>query len=418
MMSERLPRKSNSSFEKERAFHDERWSKKTEGFNLRRKTSDDFMRDEANRDNADFDKRQHVEFEKWQESLRVVIENLKSRIENPNDPDNTVMLIMMGGGMKGPYTAGQGLALQMVGLTPEKVDMVVGTSTGAVVATAFVAGIEAMKKSTTMMLEELSSKDFINPARFWEVIKIRMIKKLWTEEGEYALNIDGIKKAKPDLIYTATEPVKGDEEPIVRLLDAKTIEPGMVDGVMASMSIPYITGEIPEIDGETYYDGGFGRMDIEAYIDEFTKRHGKPPKNILILPTMPFDVLENIKPSVAEMKLAEFAQKRAGSLVQAGSLDKAASLRQIEKGLLLKAEQRKALELIQQRKGIHIGIMWPPNSDLTTMSIDGGEMKEAVLSSARDTIKQFGEKQPDEIPLYVSLKQKLKDAISKFKTAA
>lgn len=378
------------------------------------------MREEADRDNSDFEKRRHAEFQEWQKDLQLVVHNFKERVKNPDDTENSTMIIMMGGGMKGPYTAGQALALQMMGITSKTVDMVVGTSTGAVVATAFAAGLEATQKSTTMMLEDLASKNFIDTTRLKEVIKLRLIKQLWTDDrGEYAIDADAIRKNRMDLLYTVTEPVKGSEEPVVKHLDAKTIEPGMVDGVISSMSIPYVTGEIPEIDGVRNYDGGFGQMNIEDEIGEFKKRHGgKPPKNILILPTMPFETFDEMTPSPSEIKFAKFAKRHAGSLARIGSLDHAASLNQVEKGLLLKYEQRKAFERIREQTGVHIGVLWPPNSDLTTTSINGDDMKEAVLASARDALRQFGEEQPDEIPLYISEKQKLKEAITAYRKAA
>lgn len=419
-------------FEKERKFHKERWQRKSDqlaGRSALQKfretdtpdlTPDEIRDREAERDDTDFEKRKHEEFREWQKSLKVVIENFLARVKNPEDTENSTMIIMMGGGMKGPYTAGQAIALLMMGISPKTVDMVIGSSTGAVVATAFAAGLEATLKSTVMMLEELASENFIDTARFWEIIKLRLIKQLWTEtNGEYALDTEAIRKENMDLLYTVTEPVKGDEEPVVKHIDAKTIRPGMIDGVVSSMSIPYVTGEIPEIDGVKNYDGGFGRMDIKNEIEQFKKRHGgRPPKNILILPTMPFETLDEMKPTPSEIKFAKFARRHAGSLVQLGSLGHGASLKQIEKGLLLKYEQRKAFELIQKETGVNIGVLWPPNSDLTNIGINGDDMTEAVLSSARDTFTQCGMKQPDEIPLYESRKtrlKKLKEAIENFK---
>ncbi|MCE9541216.1 hypothetical protein K8R03_01500 [Candidatus Kaiserbacteria bacterium] len=433
-MSEKMP-----DFSKEREFHKGRWEKKAQQESERGpfkrfvdkngpdRDADDFMREEASRDDKDFEKRRnpeqkellHAEYKEWLKSLQPVIEGFMERVRHPEDTENTTMIIMMGGGMRGPYTAGQGISLQMMGITPDVVDMVIGTSTGAVVATAFVAGLEEMLKSTTMMIEELSSKNFIDAARVLkqEVIKLRLISDLWSQ-GEYKIDTDKVVGSHPDLLYTVTEPVRGDEEPKVKYLDAKSISPGPIAGVISSMSIPYITGDIPAVNGVKNYDGGFGRMNIKNDIEEFKKRHnGKPPKNILILPTMPFEYFEEMIPTADEIKFAKFARRRAGSLMRAGSLDGAASLHQVEKGLLLKHEQRKAFELIQKETGVHIGVLWPPNSGLTTTSIDGDDMKEAVLSSARDTIKQFGGKQPDEIPEYVSEKKRLKEAIADFKKA-
>jgi len=433
-------------FGKERKIHEARWEKKAEDEAARgvisralrgeklfptdeeKKTPQDFMHAEAERDNTEFNKR-HIEvkskeeFEAWQKLLRPVIEGFKERVNNPEDTDNGTLIIMWPGGMKGAYTAGQAIGLHEMGVKGKVVDMVIGTSTGAVIATPFVEGTDALLKSTTMMIEELSSEDFINPyspVRWLKrnVIRLQKIKELWTK-GEYKIDEEAIKKSPTDLIYTVTEPMRGDEtEARVKYLDAKTIKPGMIDGVIASMSIPFMTGERPEIDGKTYNDGGFGLKDIEKDIAEYTRRRGKAPKNVLVLPTTPFEMLEEMKPSEKEVKFAEYAKQQAEKMVKAGSSAKAGSLKQIEKGLLLKGELRKSLELIQKQQGINVAVLWPENADLSFVGIDGGDMQAATLSAGRGVYKEWGAKQPEEFPHYVSQKQQLKQAIAGFKEAA
>ena len=438
-------KKLTAPFAAERDLHEKRWRDKADADAARgklsrawrgerlfpkeseKKTWEDLMRAEAEHDNVEFDKR-HIlekskkEFEAWQVLLHRVIEGFKQRVADPDDTDNGTLIIMWPGGMKGAYTAGRAVGLQKMGMKGKVVDMVIGTSTGAVVATPFVEGTEALLKSTTMMIEELASEDFINPysPMRWmkrNVIRLQKIKELWTE-GEYKIDEGAIKKSPTDLIYTVTEPMKGDEEPKVKYLDAKTIKPGMIDGVIASMSILLMTGKIPKIDGKTYNDGGFGLKNIEDDIAEFTRRRGKPPKNVLILPTTPFETLEEMKPSKGEIKIAQFVRRQAEKMVKAGSSVRAGSLYQAERGLLLKGELRKSVELIRKQTGINVAIMWDWDEDVSFVDIDGDKMRSAYLSSGRDVYKQWGAEQPEEFPYYVSNKQKLKNAINDFKQAA
>ncbi|MDP2648493.1 MAG: hypothetical protein Q8P19_01180 [bacterium] len=422
--------KRTRQFEKEREFHQGRWESKAQADvqrgiwrrllerNRTDKTAEDFMREEADRDNADFDKRQLDEFKEWQDMLRVVIDNLKEKIRNPENKDaGGTLVLILGGGMKSAYGAGQVLGLHMVGLTADKVEMVGGSSGGAVDATAYAGGLEQILRGCSMMVEELGSKDFISKIRLGKLVNLPMLKGLM-EEGEYAIDTEAIRKTPTELRFTMTLPVEGQQDPQVRILDAKTMKPGMVDGIVSTMSIPNATGPIPEIDGVKYYDGGFVPLPIDEYIEEYTRSIGAPPKNILILPQTPFEEMENIRPTNKEIKFADLLRKQAGSLTEAGSLGNAALLSQIEKGLLLKHQLRESLEIIQKRKDVNIGILWPPDMGLGSLTIDGDDMKAAILESARAVIREFGQKQPDEMPWYISERGKLRNAIRNFQQAA
>ena len=398
--------KDSKRFEKERKFHQERWSKKEGEQGLfSRKSKEDFMHEEARRDDADFEKRKHIEFQEWEKSLKEVKKNFKKRAENPEAKDAQgrrirTLIIIMGGGMKSARGAGQVIGLNLSGITADKVDMVGGASGGAVVATEYVAGPEETLKGAGMLTGPMATKKFINKLRLGKVVNLPMAKKLMLE-GEYKIDTNAVMRSSTELRYVVTLPVTGNKDPEVRILDAKKIKPNMIEGIVSTMSIPYATGPIPEIDGVKYYDGGFAPLPIGEYIEEFVRTFGDSPTDVLILPNAPFDAMENIKPTRVEYNLA--------------SLARTASLNQIEKGLILKEQLRESLEHIKKERGVNIGIMWPPDDALESLSIDTDDMEAAKIASARDAIRQFGGEQPDEIPAYVSQKEKLVRAIKEYK---
>lgn len=120
--------------EKERKFHEERWRKKADAkkgwFGMNKKTPYAVMQEEARRDNADFDKLQSEEREAWQKSLKVVMENFEKRAQNPEQSDRKTLIVILGGGMRCAYSAGQVMALNALGITADKVDAVVGHRVG------------------------------------------------------------------------------------------------------------------------------------------------------------------------------------------------------------------------------------------------------------------------------------------------
>jgi predicted acylesterase/phospholipase RssA len=374
---------SKSGNEAERAFHEERWASQADAVPKPlfgdKPTAEDVMRTEADADHKDFENRQHEEFEAWQQNLDRVKESFLERAQNPESKKKT-LIMMMGGGMRVGYTAGQVLGLNEIGLTADKVDVVIGASSGSVVASAYVAGPEQTRKSVAMFRGPLSSSDFIN-ASFkrlvqGNVIDLQFAKGLMNT-GDFAFDEDAIKQAPTELYYAVTEnsPESGYSQ--VEFLDSKKL-PSLTEGIVASMSIPGVTGPVPEIQGETYYDGAFNPLPIFDILEKFPD-----VTDIMILPQMPFQPMDDIKPSSVEKGMA--------------SLAGAASLDLFEKMLLSRKELRTVLGKITETSHVNIGIMWPPAGELSTTNIDGDLATAAVLESARDTIAQFGGIQPEHI---------------------
>ncbi len=375
--------------EKERKFHEERWKKKSDaekGWLGTKKTPYAVMWEEARRDDADFEKRQREEFEAWQKNLKVVIENFKERAQNPEKSDKKTLIVILGGGMKCAYAAGQVMGLNALGISADKVDSVVGASGGAVVATAYVGGKEQTKRTAEMMAGPMSSTDFIDPSlqRFKEgrVIDLEMLGEAMSEAGgEYAINENEIRKASTELWYTMTLPHAGDGNPPVKFLNAKDPNevPSMTEAIKASMSLhPRLTGRAGTINGVEYHDGAISPLPIEEIIKHFK------PTDVLILPQLPFEYLADVKPSTGE---------RIGA-----TLAKVAGADAVAKGLVSRKELRRSFELIQAQEHVNVGVMFPPDGGLSTLYIDSDEFKAGVIASYRDTFKQFGAGEPSELP--------------------
>lgn len=394
-MLESVPAQPNNH-KTELDFHENRWEKKAEEYrgSLMRRilnrnrtmTAEDFMYQEAVSDNVDFDKRQHEEFEKWQQHLKVVIDHLKEKKRNPENPDIRPLLLILGGGMKGPYSAGQVVGLNEIGMTADVFSTIVGISAGAGTAAYYAAGPEQTRKGTSLFYEECVTKSFIDKARLTKVMDVGWLTGTAMGTGEKKLDEDAVRRCPAQLFFGVTRVSEnGDYSP--DFIDAKTAQPGLLPAMRASMSVPLVAGEVPPVNGVRYIDGAFDPLPIEEVIERFN------PTDILVLPNTPFDRLDAFRLSPTELMVAELA----GSLGKAGSLN---SLGQLEKFMQIKEELRKSLETIESTKRVNVGIMWPPESGLDALRQNGGDIKAAVYESARAVFDDFGVPQPEEVPLY------------------
>lgn len=360
-------------------------------------TSEDFAHDEALRDLDAFNKRQHAEFKEWEKGLKVVVERLKEKKKNPESTEIRPLLLILGGGMKGPYSAGQVVGLNEAGITSEVFDTIVGISAGAGAAAYYTAGPEQTRVGTSLFYEECTTPAFINFARLRDIMSINTLMK-WMG-GPKKLDEGAVRRSRSKLYFGVTrlsEVNKAAEDPKADFIDAINAQPTLdsehsriLSAMRSSMSVPMVNQEVPPVNGIEYVDGAFDPMPIQAAIEKFN------PTDILVLPNTPFERLDAFKLSTGEYIVAELLKKfgSPGSLL---------SLGQMEKFLLIKEQLRKSMEFIKEQQGVNVGIIWPPDSGLSTFGQKPDEIKAAVLESARGVVEAFGEKQPHEIRLYES----------------
>jgi len=349
----------------------------------------DFAHAEAIRDDADFERRKDAEFQAWEKNLRVVIDNLLEKRDQRNldgteRKDIRPLLLIMGGGMKGPYGAGQALlGLPEAGL--DKVfDTVVGISAGAATATYFVGGEPQAAKGASIFYEECTKGEFIKFRRVHQIMNIDVVTEAMSH-GEKSVDKQAVLDSETELYVGATRKEDGEFE----LINAKTARPGMITAVGASMAVPLVYRKAIEVNGEKYIDGAFDPMPIERLIKQFK------PTDILVLPNTPFDRMDAFELNPGQYLFAELAH-------QTGSLG---SIGTVEKFLRVKEEIRKSLEYIQNQNKVNIGILWPPDSGLSNLGTNPDKVEAAVIESARDVIKQFGSAQPRKLNLFHSKKQ-------------
>lgn len=302
-------------------FHEERWKRMAENhvdrpwwaklFNQRKMEPEDFRYKEALRDNEDFDRRQHEEFEKWQEDLRIVVDNIKKKrelLDHPDSPENQEaeirpLLLILGGGMKGPYSAGQVVGLNESGIPADTFDNIVGISAGAGAAAYYAAGPEQTKKRASLFYEECATRDFIDIWRgLGKVMNVKKLTMRYMGEGEKELDEDVVQSCRANLYFGVTKVPEGDDEPDAEFIDAKTAQPGLRPAMRASMSVPLVAGEIPLVNDVEYVDGAFDPLPVQKIIEKFN------PTDILVLPNTPFDRLDAFELSHLEHMIAQIAK--------------------------------------------------------------------------------------------------------------
>ncbi|QQG45729.1 MAG: patatin-like phospholipase family protein [Candidatus Sungiibacteriota bacterium] len=381
-------------------FHQQRFEKMAKEFNERgllqkvmdwrrgigwkaQMTAMDFAHEEALRDNADFERRRTEEFQAWERNLRSVLDHLIQRRDGKEERPRKFVLLILGGGMKGPYSAGQALGLHEVGLG-RAFDVVVGISAGAGTAAYFSAGKEQAQIGTSLFYEECTTKDFIDFRRLHQIMNVDFIAKAM-RHGPKTLDQKAIMDSPQELYVGVTDPKTFKS----KFIDVKTATPDMISPFHASMAAPIAYRKAVEVNDGRYVDGAFDPMPVEKVIEQFQ------PTDILILPNTPFDRMDAFETTPGEYLVSELIEG-------ASKVIPAASLGTVEKFLRIKEQIRKSLEFIQKQKGVNIGILWPRDSGLTNVTTDAVRIKAAVLESARGVIKEFGAQQPREIELFES----------------
>ena len=378
----------------ETGFHQERFNTMAREYekspvkkilNLNAKMSPkDFAHTEAIRDDADFERRKDEEFHAWEKNLKVVVGHLLEKRDHGTErKDIRPLLLILGGGMKGASGAGQALiGLPAVGLDTV-FDTVVGISAGAPTAAYFIGGREQSAKGASIFYEECTEGEFINTSvkRLPRIMDIDVVTEAMSH-GEKALEKQKVLDSRTDFFVVATGKKDGRGE----LIDAKTAQPGMMNAIAASMAVPIAYKKAIEVNGKEYVDGTFSPVPLEEIVKKFN------PTDILVLPQVPFNRTDAFELNFGEKIVAEFAHR----------FD---SLNTVEKFLRIKEEIRKSMEYIQKQKGVHIGVLWPPDSALNPLTTDPDQVEAAVMESARGVIRTFGAEQPGKLDIFHSRRQ-------------
>ncbi len=388
---------------KEFEFHQARFARKAEAYEEKnagkshpKMSAVDFAHEEALRDNAEYELRRSVEYKEWEQKLKIVIENLIKKRDDPEGEGKNIrpLLLIMGGGVKGVYGAGQVIALGRMGFR-EVFDNIVGISSGASDAAYFLSAKEGddtqTLSGTTIYNENLATNNFFNPKKLLHVFFPNALKRgkekydppmdvgyavdIIKNDPVKALDTEEIMRKKPGFWVQTTDPNTLES----RLINAKGTKEGIVNALHASMAVPFVyRKEITVTDeehGETLnIDGAFKPFPIKEVVAKFN------PTDVLILPQMRFEKTDI--PYL--MKLKEHFW-----LGVMKSIPKLGSSAAIQKWFMIDAENKKTLEELKAMH-VNVAVAFAPDAGLGPVTGDPDEVKLGAWQAATDLFKKFG----------------------------
>lgn len=345
------------------------------------------------RKNADIERRKDPEFQEWQAALKPVIDAFKSKRDDPEGEGkkHKIVVLILGGGMRGPYSAGQVMGLNEMGLTADKADAVVGISAGAGTGSYYMTGPEGTRKGASIFYDECDTKEFLNVARVTHMLDATIVGAAMRGSEKY-LDQTAIRKS-PTEFYAVVTRRESQEAELINVKDAK---PDMVAPIEASMNVPLLRAPgIPVNENSLsieYIDGGFDPLPLQLLIDKFKPTDGRD-LNFLVMTNTPFNTIETFRESTGVSKY----------------LPRTGSPGTIKKFLQVTRDLRKLLESLKKEQNINVGVLWPPDCGLHVLDTDAGMIELAENDAARDTIEQFGEKQPEKIEMYTPKRYRQKE---------
>jgi predicted patatin/cPLA2 family phospholipase len=383
----------------------------------------DIAQENAEAEKIDFEARQTEEFERWQEGLERVWDELRFVKEDPEGAEEAgvrPLLLIMGGGMCGPYCAGQVVGLHDVGFG-EVFKNVVGFSAGSGPAAYFVAGAKQARNATSLFRDECTSDEFLSFGRL-KVIDTGVIASTM-REGEKSLDQEAIRESTTGLYAGVTNVETGEVEFVDLASATRDGEPDMVAVCEASSAIPLFESPF-EVNGQMYLDGSLGELPFNNLIKQFK------PTSILVLPNMPFSEIDTFEQASVE-SIALWAAKLLGSGVPLGAgpptlpeeksrLARAADslqqtlgirgssgrtiksiehmvTRSVGSEVTPKQQTRQSIEEIEQITDVKIGVLWPPQAGLGNLTNHKGTIESAIMMAHLDVYKQLGQKPPEEL---------------------
>ena len=182
----------------------------------------------------------------------VVLERLRTGSQpGQRDDPHRVVLAVEGGGMRGVVSAGMLLAFEQLGMTA-CVDVVVGTSAGAVSGAFFVAGRAV--EGSVLFYTELTSEPFLDRSRLLKREAALNLHHLIDEAAvSRGLDFDQVA-ASPIPLYATVTPV----DPTNPRREFHVTGPGeRVAAILkATASLPVLGGAAKRVDEAEYCDGG------------------------------------------------------------------------------------------------------------------------------------------------------------------
>lgn len=338
------------------------------------------------REYQELQKENFEEHEKWQNNLKEVVVAMRKKRDDiqevvramkqkklgqPAAQGIRVLVVVLGGGMQGPYGAGQMCALQEMGYTSSHInerDVFLGISAGAATCAFGIAGRKQALLGTSYFYTVCTTKAFMNYMRLHQVMDVSVIGQALKNEFT-KLDVEAIRRNPAQFYVQAYN--ENTKEP--EFINTKDTSLDMTDALLASMAIPVIYNKTLVINGVKYSDGAFDDpLPVVRAIQRFR------PTHILILPNTPFNRIPLGEPSKLERLLVK-------------AIPHAGSLGFVRKVLNNRHALRQSLEAVAQNHNVKIGVAWPPEMGLGMMTQDKTKIKTAVRAAAKDFFDLFGE---------------------------
>ena len=364
-----------------------------------------------------------IEYAQWEKMLKTVVdsvweqrrileENKKIRADNariasegtgekPKEllEEKRILLYIPGGGMAGIMPAFMVQSLNQLGIRADTFHTIAGTSAGGFVGAYYLSGVEdprETQKGVSIYYENCTTPEFINPLRLKDPMSIKNLVG-WMHEGEKKLNEGPIYRArKTGLYFGVVEHTGPEETPKAKFIDAKTAvpEPGsefedsrILSAARGSGTVPFVNAPFPKVNGIEYFDGAYDPMPIQTLIDQFN------PTDILVLPTEPFDRIDEFKTRGAMSWVDWMLKKPRGTDSVLG---------QLQKFTKIKERMRQELEFIQKQRGVNIGILWPPSSEeIGPWERNQAKLMRVGLNAALGVFDAFRRERPEKLDMYV-----------------
>ncbi len=276
-------------------------------------------------------------------------------------------LIICGGAQRGVDGASRCLALQLLGLH-QCFDVVVGTSTGALIGAFFLDDITRGTEAVAFYYRECLDKRFINP-RSWPMVNLDFIEEHVLRGGRRPINVDGMLRHRSHFFATATCWVSGRGH----LLDVKA-GPDPIKVIKASSAIPELYRKPVRIGEKNFTDGSYA-MPFPA--KEVVERFGLT------------DLLVVANCSETHLKSYGTLKRRALTNLFALGLPSV-----VRNAALLRSELWAENLAYLQNSEVNVEILWGPDY-LDSMTRDPSLLMRAAEEGVRKTLAVFGQ---SEIP--------------------
>lgn len=327
---------------------------------------------------------ENLEIQKWKKMGQAVIDRMNFKLTHPlskESKDIKVLVVIMGGGMSGVYGAGQMAALLKIGYLPSVplqstphpgivTNQLYGISAGAGTVLYGAAGYVQGIRGASIFYEECTTKNFINFLRFNKVMDVGWLVKEPMARGKKKLEIKTVLDNPVEVYLQVTDPKDGNPY----MVNAKTVNEGMLEAAHASMAVPWLYGGTPKVNGKEAVDGAIEPLPLEMIITKFQ------PTDVVILPNRSYQDVGGFKLSLGEKVMLGFARL----------LPQSSNSVFIKKYLEQKIALRKSFEYMAKHTSINFLVVWPPNMKVGTITTNSSLLKSAVFKSAIKTCQTFG----------------------------